>query len=369
MSGTQRDLIATRAAFAAWLAKTLPDARDVEVGELSAPGATGFSNETLFFDLAYTAGGGERVARRLVLRVQPTENQVFPDYDLDKQIRTMRLLEKTDVPVPRVLWYEPDAAVLGAPFYVMAHVGGMIPTDNPPYHTGGWVTEAPPAEREALWWSAVEALAAIHRLDWRAIGFGFLEDPVETRSPIAVQLDQYRRYFEWAARGKRHPTCEDALAWLEANAPTGEPTRLEWGDARIGNMIFGSGGRCVAVLDWEMVTLGSPEADLAWFLFLDEHHSRGVGAPRLPGFPSREATLARYAELTGHTPRHLPYYEVFAAFRFSVIMMRLAQQFTTLGLLPADSDFETNNTPSRMLADMLGLPSPAEAMAALATAP
>jgi len=226
-----------------------------------------------------------------------------------------------------------------------------------------------PAEREALWWSAVEALAAIHRLDWRAIGFGFLEDPVETRSPIAVQLDQYRRYFEWAARGKRHPTCEDALAWLEANAPTGEPTRLEWGDARIGNMIFGSGGRCVAVLDWEMVTLGSPEADLAWFLFLDEHHSRGVGAPRLPGFPSREATLARYAELTGHTPRHLPYYEVFAAFRFSVIMMRLAQQFTTLGLLPADSDFETNNTPSRMLADMLGLPSPAEAMAALATAP
>jgi aminoglycoside phosphotransferase (APT) family kinase protein len=365
MSTSQRDLAATRAAFAAWLAKALPDARDVEVGELSAPGATGFSNETLVFDLAYTGADGARVAEPLVLRVQPTENQVFPDYDLDKQIRTMRLLEKTDVPVPRVLWYEPDASVLGAPFYVMNHVAGRIPTDNPPYHTGGWVTEASETEREALWWSAVESLAAVHRLDWRAAGFGFLADEDDARSPIAIQLDQYRRYFEWAARGKRHPTCEDALAWLEANAPDGEPVSLQWGDARIGNMIFAPDGRCVAVLDWEMVALGSPEADLAWFLFLDDHHSRGVNVPRLPGFPSREATLARYIELTGHEPRHLRYYEAFAAFRFSVIMMRLAQQFVALGILPDDSDFETNNIPSRMLAEMLGLPAPAEAMAAL----
>jgi len=299
-----------------------------------------------------------------VLRIQPSENQIFPDYDLGKQIRTMRLLEKTRVPVPRVLWHEPDAAVLGAPFYVMARIEGRIPTDNPPYHVGGWLPEVPEAERTALWWSAVEALAAIHRLDWRTVGFGFLEDSADGRRPLAVQLDQYRRYFEWAARGRPHPTCEAALGWLERNAPMGEPTVLQWGDARIGNMIFRE-GRCVAVLDWEMVTIGSPEADLAWFVFLDDHHSRGVGAPRLPGFPSREETLARYAELTGHTPKHLPYYEVFAAFRFSVIMMRLAQQFVALGLLPEESDFETNNIPSRMLAEMLGLPSPAEALTAL----
>lgn len=361
-----RNLEATRQAFAGWLAKALPDARDVEVSELSAPSATGFSNETLFFDLAYTSADGGRVDQKLVLRIQPSENQVFPDYDLDKQIRTMQLLEKTDVPVPRVLWYEPDAAVLGSPFYVMVHVEGRIPTDNPPYHVGGWVTEASESERSALWWSAVESLAAIHRLDWRNVGFGFLDDASDDRSPIQIQLDQYRRYFEWAAGGRRNPTCEDALAWLEKNAPTGEPIGLQWGDSRIGNMIFGTDGRCVAVLDWEMVTIGSPEADLAWFVFLDDHHSKGVNAEKLAGFPSREATLARYTELTGHTPKHLHYYEVFAAFRFSVIMMRLAQQFVTLGILPAESDFETNNIPSRMLAEMLGLPSPADAMAALA---
>jgi aminoglycoside phosphotransferase (APT) family kinase protein len=360
----KRDPEALRRAFTGWLERALEGARDVAVGELSAPGATGFSNETLFFDLACTTDAG-RSEESLVLRVQPTENQVFPDYDLGKQIDCMRLLEKTDVPVPRVRWYEPDASVLGAPFYVMERIEGRIPTDNPPYHTGGWVTEASEDERAALWWSAVEALAAIHRLDWRAVGFGFLEDRDETRSPIAVQLDQYRRYLAWAARGQRHPTCEQALTWLETNAPRDEPVTLQWGDARIGNMIFAPDGRCRAVLDWEMVALGSPEADLAWFLFLDDHHSRGLNVPRLPGFPGREETLARYAELTGHAPKHLRYYEVFAAFRFSVIMMRLAQQFVALDLLPADSDFETNNIPSRMLAEMLGLPSPAEAAAAL----
>jgi aminoglycoside phosphotransferase (APT) family kinase protein len=358
-----RDLAATREALSAWLERTLEGASDLSVSKLSAPGTTGFSNETLFFDLAY-ARAGARVEESLVLRVQPTENQVFPDYDLDKQIRTIQLLEKTEVPVPPVLWYEPDASVLGAPFYVMGRIEGRIPTDNPPYHVAGWLTEASEAERERLWWSGVEALAAIHRLDWRAVGFGFLEEAGDRRSPLAIQLDQYRRYFEWAARGRRHPTCEDALDWLEKGAPTGEPLVLQWGDARIGNMIF-QDGRCAAVLDWEMVTIGSPEADLAWFLFLDAHHSRGVNVPRLAGFPGREATLARYTELTGHTPRHLPYYEVFAAFRFSVIMMRLAQQFVAVGLLSDDSDFETNNIPSRMLAEMLGLPSPAEAAAAL----
>lgn len=353
-----RDLAATRAAFSAWLGRTLAgarDARDVRVSELTPPGATGFSNDTLCFDLSYVGERGP-VEEALVLRIQPTKNQVFPDYDLGKQIRCMQLLERTLVPVPRVLWYEPDAGVLGAPFYVMARVEGRIPTDNPPYHVGGWLTEASETERETIWWSGVETLAVIHRLDWRAAGFGFLEDPGESRSPIERQLDQYRQYLLWAAR-KPMPTCEAALAWLEKHAPEGEPVALSWGDARIGNMIFRE-GRCVAVLDWEMVALASPEADLAWFLFLDRHHSEGLGAPRLPGFPSREATLARYEAATGHRVRHLHYYETFAAFRFSVIMIRLAQQFVALGILPADSDFETNNMPSRLLAKLLDLPPP-----------
>ena len=110
-----------------------------------------------------------------------------------------------------------------------------------------------------------------------------------------------------------------------------------------------------------MVTLGNPEQDLAWWLFLDRHHSEGISAPRLPGFPGHDETVARYAELTGRPVEHLRYYEVWAGFRFAVIMMRLAQQMMQYGTLPADSDFETNNTVTRLLARLLDLPAPAVA--------
>ena len=127
---------------------------------------------------------------------------------------------------------------------------------------------------------------------------------------------------------------------------------LVWGDSRIGNMIFRD-FRCVAVLDWEMVTLGNPIEDLGWWLFVDRHHSEGLEAPRLPGFPSREQTVARYEERVGRRVENLEYYEIFAGFRFGVIMIRLAQQMVEYGLMPAESDFETNNIVTRLLAKLL----------------
>ena len=93
-------------------------------------------------------------------------------------------------------------------------------------------------------------------------------------------------------------------------------------------------------------------------IFLDRHHSEGIGLPRLPGFPSYEATIARYEELTGRTTRWQKFYSVFAGFRFAVIMSRIAQQMVHYGVMPADSPFETNNTVTQLLAKDLGLPAP-----------
>jgi aminoglycoside phosphotransferase (APT) family kinase protein len=259
-----------------------------------------------------------------------------------------------------MFWEESDPSVLGAPFYVMQRVEGRIPTDNPPYHVGGWMTEIQPVQRAALWWSGLDVLARIHRLDWKGLGLAFLERSGPGATPLDRELAYYERYLDWAWKPERgpHPVCAPALEWLKARRPREpEPTVLCWGDARIGNMIFRD-FRCAAVLDWEMAVLASPEMDLAWWLFLDHHHSAGLGAPRLPGFPEREESLARYEALTGHRPRHLDYYERFAAFRFSVIMIRLAQQMMEYGALPADSAFEVDNIPSRLLAGMLDLPSP-----------
>ncbi len=356
-----RDLEATRASLERWLAGVLPGARDPRVSGLVGPGTTGFSNDTLMFELAWRERGRRR-RESLVLRIKPTGHQVFPDYDLAAQFRIQSLLAESEVPVARMFWEESDPSVLGAPFYVMQRVEGRIPTDNPPYHVGGWVTEIAPQERAALWWSGLEVLTRIHRLDWKGLGLAFLERPGPGATPLERELAYYQRYLDWAwdpARGP-HPVCAPALEWLKANRPREpEPSVLCWGDARIGNMIFRD-SRCVAVLDWEMAVLASPELDLGWWLFLDHHHSAGLGAARLPGFPGRDETVARYESQTGQRCRNLDYYERFAAFRFSVIMIRLAQQMMAYGALPRDSAFEVDNIPSRLLAGMLELALPGQ---------
>jgi aminoglycoside phosphotransferase (APT) family kinase protein len=352
-----RDFDLTRKQLAEWLAAALPAARRLEVSELSGPAATGFSNDTLLFDLSYEQDG-RRVERALVCRIQPTGFGIFPAYDVAQQYRLMAVLRATEVPVPEMAWLELDAGVLGAPFFVMERVAGRIPTDNPPYHAGGWVTEVAPAEREAIWWSAVDALAAIHRQDPRALGIDFLDAPAPGDDAHAWQLEYWARYAEWVSEGRAQPTADAALAWLRANRPRGPGAlRLCWGDSRVGNMIFRD-GRCVAVLDWEMATLGPPEMDLGWFLYMDRHHCEGIGAPRLAGFPGRDETVARWEQRVGRAAQQLAYYEVFAAYRFAVIMHRVARQMIEYGLLPPDATFPIDNTASRLLAKLLDLPAP-----------
>lgn len=354
----RRDLEKTRECLWRWLQARLPQARGLRISPLTGPAATGFSNDTLLFDLSYEEDG-QPVERALVCRAEPTTGfSVFPSYDVARQYRVMDALSGTSVPVPRMLWHEPDASVLGSPFFVMERVDGRIPTDNPPYHAGGWVTEIDAAERRALWTAAVDALAAVHQQDPRALGLDFLDAPLSDTDACAWQLTHWSRYYEWVASGERQPTLDAALAWLQARRPrSSEAPRLCWGDARIGNMIFRE-ARCVAVLDWEMATLAPPEMDLGWFLYMDRHHSEGVGAPRLPGFPDRDETVTRWERHIGRRARDVTYWEVFAGFRFAAILTRVAQQMVRFGVLPADSDFPVDNTASRMLARVLELPPP-----------
>lgn len=358
----QRDLEEGGRRFASWLARRLPEgARDLRVAPLEAPATSGFSNETLLGEATWTEEG---VARRepLVVRIQPTGYRVFPEYDLSLQVRAMRLLEPTDVPVPRVLWLEEDdTSVFGAPFYVMRKVEGRVPTDQPPYHVGGWMHEIAPEERRAIWLAGFDAMARIHRLDLDDSGFGFLRRPELGADGLTQELAFYTDYLAWASAGRPQPLAERALAWLTAHAPQGEPEGVVWGDARIGNILYRA-TEPAAVLDWEMVTCGSPEKDVGWAVFLDRHHSEGMGVPRLEGFPSYEETLEHYEAASGHRVRHLHYYQVFAGFRFAVIFLRIAQQMVHYGVMEAAQGraFELDNTVTRLLAELLELPPPAE---------
>jgi aminoglycoside phosphotransferase (APT) family kinase protein len=359
----QRDLEKDAAALVTWLGDKLPNASGLRVSDLREPQSSGFSNDTLLFELEYEEAGPQR--EELVVRIQPTGFQVFPEYDLSVQFRSMQLLAPTTVPVPRVRWLEEERTdLLGAAFYVMDRVDGRVPTDNPPYHADGWLkNEATPEQRAQIWWGGIDSLAAIHQLDYRKLGFDFLDEPELGDDGLQQGLAYYAKYFEWAARGRELPTAQAAYEWLTKNAPSGEADTLLWGDARIGNIIFQARGtQPVAVIDWEMVTHGSPEQDLAWAIFLDRHHSEGIETPRLEGFPSYEESIARYEELSGHAVQHLHYYQVYAGFRFAVIMTRLAQQMVHYEVMDEATgrNFELNNTVTRLLAKLLELPPPGE---------
>ena len=356
----QRNLDKARDVIREWLVGKLPDVRDLSISPLIGPAFTGFSNETLLFDASWAEGGEARSAG-YVIRVKPTAHTIFLEADFDTQYQVIKTLsEHTDVPVAPVHWFEDDESVLGAPFFVMGKLEGNVPADNPPYTQTGWLLdEATPGVRERVVESGLEALTRIHQVDWRKLDLDFLDKPQYGSTGIDQQITYYERSFEWASQGKPQPIAKAALDWVKANKPTGEQhIALAWGDARINNQMFDDDGNVVAVFDWEMVTLADPMMDLAWWLFLDRHFHEGMPAPRLEGFPTREHMLVRYEQLTGWKAHDLEFYEVFAGLRFAVVMMRIAALVVEFELLPSDTDMDTNNIVTRLLAAKLGLPAP-----------
>jgi aminoglycoside phosphotransferase (APT) family kinase protein len=361
----QRDLDEARTTLEGWLARQLPKATDVHVGPISGPSSTGFSNETLLFDASWVTNSTTN-HESLVLRVKPTQHVVFLESDFEQQYLVLRTLgERTGVPVPPVRWYEANERYLGAPFFVMGKVDGRVPADSPPYTMQGWLLEdSTPAERRTLVESGLQALVAVHAVDWRGLGLEVLSKPQYGRVGFEQQLRYYERSFEWAEReaGYRAPAVpRAALEWVQRHAPATDPEiGLCWGDARINNQLFGPDHRVVAVLDWEMVTLADPMMDLGWWLFLDRHFHEGMPAPRMDGFPTREEMVACYEQARGRPARDLEFYEVFAGLRFAVVMIRIATLVAGFGLMPVEAaeDMSANNPVTRVIADLLGLPAP-----------
>ncbi len=348
----ERDLDDTRRRLLDWFARKLPDASGFAIDGLRGPSATGFSSDTLLFDLSFRERGTVRT-ESLVVRIEPAGAfPIFPSYDVARQYRIMSAMGEAGVPVPRMRWLEQDRAALGAPFYVMDAVEGVVPSDNPPYHQAGWVFELAPNERSQLWWSGLEAMTRVHRVDWRDPAFEFLPRPAAGVMPIEHELQYYDDYLSWGTDRSKLPLLERTLSWLLANAPGDEPVGICWGDSRIGNQIFRD-CRCVAVIDWEMVFLGNPVADLAWWTTMDRCFSEGIGAVRAPGMPGRDETVARWEERVGRKAEYFAFYEIFAAFRFAAIMARMGRQMKYYELVPEDNTFDSNNLGSATLAKLL----------------
>jgi aminoglycoside phosphotransferase (APT) family kinase protein len=344
------DAAALRTALERWLARRLPNAADLRLSPVQRPNGNGVSNETVLFDA--TSGG---TTHRLVGRLQ-TDDPLYLDVGIERQHQMYEALFAAGLPVPRVIGYEPDAGVLGTPFFVMSRVEGLVPPDNPHWTREGWVVDATEVERERLWRSAVEQLVALHAVDTSRLPF--LDRPDAGHSGLEQDLTYWRRSYRWAAQGEEHPVMEAAEAWLLANLPAAPEGGLSWGDCRPENMVF-EDFRCTALLDFETASLAGPSVDLAWWALMDKRRA-------LPGFGTPQQTVDLYRELSGRELPELRYGLVLCAFRLAAIYLRLAAQLETRGLLTEHNrDLGRNSEKLQQLALLLDLPLRGEITASL----
>lgn len=347
-----------RGALEEWVSRRLPGAT---ITECDVPAASGMSNLTVLFTAAWSADCGEHEGQ-FVARVAPTGPSIFPGFDFDREAAVMNGLGSVGLPTPAVRWVEHDPAVLGAPFLVMERASGRVPADDPPFTAAGWVLDdLSPDERATLCRNSLEAIAAVHAVNWRRIGLSSLAPAAGTSAATVYDADlaHWIGFYDWARAGDTNPTVEAGFAWLADHRPVDDRDPvLAWGDARIGNMLFGDDLTVNAILDWEMVGLGQPEADVAWWLFILRHHTEGIGLPVPEGFPSREEVVATYEKAAGRSLEHLDYYEVWAAVRLAIIMHRAGNLMVELGLLPPDAPMKLNNPASQLLAGLIGAPAP-----------
>ncbi|MEV4422872.1 phosphotransferase family protein [Patulibacter sp. NPDC049589] len=353
------DETATRATLTRWLATRLDGASTVEIPAISIPASAGMSMTTILFSVTYDVEG-IRHELDLVARVTPATPGIFREPDLGEEFALLTAIAAhTAVPVPRVRWLEEDPALLGGPFLVMDRVDGQVPGDDPPFVTEGWVVDLAPADRGRLFDNALRALAELHTADPGVLGVEFLDKSEDRRPGLQQQLVEWRQFYDWTAEAGRIENIERAYEWLDAHRPEGDDELvLCWGDARLGNVIFGADQSVAAVLDWEMATIASPQLDLGWFVLFVRYYSEGIGVPLMEGLPDREAVIARYRELTGRSAADVDYYERFAAYRLAIIMARIGGLMISGGALPADSAMAANNPASQVLARLFGLPAP-----------
>ena len=353
---SSRDAAAVRVRLEEWLAGALPPDSDPEVALHEGIESNGMSSETVLLAITSTEGGA-RSTREYVARVAPAAEDVpvFPSYRLQDQYDAMRLAgELSGIPVPPVGLIEPTGEVLGTPFFLMDRLEGVVPPDVMPYPFGdNWLYDATPEQQAALQAGTVEVLAKLHGIPDAAERFAFLDPAVtghQGATPLVRNLAKTRAWYEYAVStadgSPPSPLVERALAWLETNLPSEETAReavLVWGDSRIGNVIYRDFAP-VAVLDWEMATLGPREMDLAWLVFAHAVFQEIATAFELPGMPDflrAEDVVAAYQELSGVQVGDLTWYQIHAGVIWGIVFLRTSARQIHFGEIERPDDPES----------------------------
>jgi aminoglycoside phosphotransferase (APT) family kinase protein len=305
-TGARRDDATLVDGLGRWVARhagTVPGAAEGSgpvtiAGLVHAEG--GLANETVLVDFGPGHAG-------MVVRLPPME-ATFPDYELAPQAAVQNAVAAAGVPAPAPAIVEPDPSWVGAPFLAMPRVRGSIAGPAPVFDP--YVLHAGPALQRVMHDGLVDALAAIHAVPWQE---GALAEALGG-SRLSDSVVRWGAYLEWSSEGDPLPALTQAIDWCARHCPPdGEPVLL-WGDVRLGNLVFDDAHQVVAVLDWDLASLGPPEMDLGWHFGLDFMMEKLFGQ-RVPGFPSRIGALERYERATDHEVRDLAWHEVFALTR------------------------------------------------------
>jgi aminoglycoside phosphotransferase (APT) family kinase protein len=253
---------------------------------------------------------------RYVVRRPPLGHRLASAHDMGREHKIISGLQRSAVPVAPALGFCDDEAVNDAPFYVMGFVDGHVLRDRAS-------TEAilDLAGRRRASESIVDTMAAIHAVDLDAVG---LADLGKHEGYIARQLKRW--YGQWNAQKTRElPAVDEVHDELSRRIPEQGPATIVHGDYRLDNCMVGDDGRVVAVLDWEICTLGDPMADVGllqvyWTGPNDAASAWTGSATATPGFLDRADLAVRYAEVSGRDLSQLPFYVSFAYWKLACIL-------------------------------------------------
>lgn len=271
-------------------------------------------------NLTYRVTDGEH---RWVVRRPPLGHVVATAHDMGREFRVMSALAGSAVPVPTTRALCTDDTVLGAPFYVMDEVDGRVVRDV------AELAAFTPDEAVAVSHGLIDVLARLHSLDPAAVG---LADFGRPDGFLARNLARWGTQWD-ANRTRDLPGIDELARRLSAALPASGPSGIVHGDYRLENTMLAPGApRIVAVLDWEMSTLGDPLTDLGLFIvYWQQWGDGGVlstgGAAGLPGFPGLDALTARYADATGRDLTALDFYVAFAFYKLTIILEGINARF------------------------------------------
>jgi aminoglycoside phosphotransferase (APT) family kinase protein len=258
----------------------------------------------------------DAVDRDCIIRRPPLHSVLATAHDVGREYRIIHALGPTDVPVPEALGNCTDDSVIGAPFYVMEFVEGIVLND-----VGTAIRALDEAARRHASDSVVDAHVALHAVDVDAVGLG---DLARRDDYIGRQLRRWHRQYEQTQTSDL-PGIDRVYDILSERIPEQRETRIVHGDLRLGNCIIDEHGTVLAVLDWELCTLGDPLADIGYLLATSPQANDDVIADSYsptvaPGFPSRDEVAERYERESGRDLSQIEYYIAFSHWKLACIL-------------------------------------------------